>query len=234
MATKKTATKAVAVKEESYIANNSAMESFAEEMDGMTPTFERVKIPSGGGLAFELPGEDPDSPDMAKEFKAVILHHHPINVYYREKYDGSNNPPDCGSMDGKIGIDVDGVVNECSRCPSARFGSAEDGKGKACKNKRRIYILRDGDMFPSLMTLPTGSLQEFSKYIMRLLNKGKKSNSVVTKFSLKKAQNSGGINYSQAVFTIDRELTSEEFEVINLRSEQIKAMANSTEMTSEE
>ena len=38
-------------------------ELFAEELDGLTPSFERIKIPAGGGLAFEVPGDDPDSPD---------------------------------------------------------------------------------------------------------------------------------------------------------------------------
>ena len=34
-------------------------EAIAEEMDGLgTVPFDRVKIPSGGGLAFEIPGED--------------------------------------------------------------------------------------------------------------------------------------------------------------------------------
>jgi hypothetical protein len=33
-----------------------------EEMDGLPTTFDRVKIPSGGGLAFEVPGDDPGQP----------------------------------------------------------------------------------------------------------------------------------------------------------------------------
>ena len=31
-----------------------------------------------GGLAFEVPGDDPNSPDLQKEFNAVILYHHPM------------------------------------------------------------------------------------------------------------------------------------------------------------
>lgn len=200
-------------------------ELFAEELDGLTPSFERIKIPAGGGLAFEVPGDDPDSPDSVKEFKAVILYHHPINCFYEEEYTGGNNPPDCGSMDGKIGVcSESGEIKYCSDCPNNKFGSAKNG-GKACKQKRRIYLLRENEALPTILTLPTGSLGEFSKYVMRLLSKGKKTNGVVTKFTLKKAQNSGGINYSQAMFAIDRELTNEEaFNVLPL-SEQVKAMA---------
>ena len=199
-------------------------EMMSEEMEGMTPSFDKVKIPAGGGTAYEIPGEDPDSPDMVKEFKAVIVYHHPMNVYYKDKYDGSNNPPDCSSMDGKTGLTAEGEIIDCMSCPNFKFGSGEDGKGKACKQKRRIYILREGEILPMLLTLPTGSLQEFSKYIMRLLNKGKKSNSVVTKFTLKKAQSSG-ITYSQAVFTADRDLSPEERTAVAKMTDQIKAVA---------
>ena len=47
-------------------------ELFSEELDGLRPSFERIKIPAGGGLAYEVPGDDPASPDSAKEFSAVI------------------------------------------------------------------------------------------------------------------------------------------------------------------
>jgi len=215
-------------KEENALAFGGAVnlgEVFAEELDGLTPSFERIKIPAGGGLAYEVPGEDPDSPDSVKEFKAVILYHHPINCYYEEEYTGGNNPPDCGSMDGKVGIEAEtGMVKSCADCEFNKFGSAKNG-GKACKQKRRIYLLREGEALPTILSLPTGSLGEFSKYVMRLLSKGKKTNGVVTKFTLKKAQNSGGINYSQAVFAGDRELTEDELKNVLPMSEQVKNMA---------
>ena len=221
----------VAKNENTYLADGVDLhELFSEEMSGLTPSFERIKIPAGGGIAFEVPGDDPNNPDSVKSFKAVILHHQPINSYYKEKYDGSNNPPDCASMDGKVGVDADGVVKTCAECPLSKFGSAEDGKGKACKQKRRIFLLREREVLPVILTLPTGSLAEYSKYIMRLLAKGKKSNSVVTAFSLKKAQNSGGITYSQAVFSVDRDLTVDEYAAVSKMSEQVKATANSVDV----
>ncbi len=221
--------KELVVKDESnfMVENVDFGSMFGEEMEGMTPTFDRVRIPTGGGIAFEVPGDDPDSPDMAKEFNGVIVYHHPVQMFYKEKFDGANNPPDCGSMDGKFGVTTDGEIVDCKECPNAMFGSAEDGRGKACKQKRRIYVLREGEILPLILTLPTGSLGEFSKYIMRLLNKGKKSNSVVTKFSLKKAQNQGGITYSQAMFSVERELSKEEYECVGKMTSQIKAIATS-------
>ncbi|MEG1520364.1 MAG: hypothetical protein RR458_05185 [Clostridia bacterium] len=206
----------------------------SEEMEGLNIAFERIKIPGAGGLAYEMPSDIADSPDLEKEFKAVILYHHPIHSYYREKYAGGNNPPDCGSMDGRKGLVVEsGEVKDCNECPFGKFGSGENG-AKACKQKRRIYLLRENEALPTLLSLPTGSLTEFSKYVMRLLSKGKKTNGVVTKFSLKKAQNAGGISYSQAVFAVDRTLTENEQASVNKMSEQVKMLAGSVDVQQEE
>jgi hypothetical protein len=191
----------------------------AEELDGLDLGFERIKIPSAGSTVFEIPAEDGES-GVAKEFSAVILYHHPLFAYYQDKYTGGNNPPDCGSFDGVVGEGNPG--GNCKQCPLNKFGTGENGS-KACKNRRRIYVLREGEIFPLLLSLPTGSLKEFTKYIKRLLSRGKKSNAVVTRFSLRKATNSGGIAFSQAQFTIDRILTDTEYALIEKMSEQVKA-----------
>ena len=140
--------------------------AMASEMNGMDVSFDRVTIPAAGGTTFELPGELPGETDAAKEFTGVILYHHPLFAYYRERFTGGNNAPDCGSYDGVTGAGNPGGV--CAQCPLNQFGSGENG-GKACKNKRRIYILREGELIPILLTLPTGSMKEFAVYVKRLL-----------------------------------------------------------------
>lgn len=205
------------------LAEFSMSDAISEELDGLDGGFERIKIPSAGSTVFEVPGEDPGEPDAVKEFSAVILYHHPIYAYYESKYTGGNNPPDCGSFDGITGVGNPG--GSCAKCPNNQFGSGENGS-KACKNRRRIYVLREGEIFPLLLSLPTGSLKEFSRYIKRLLGRGKKSNAVVTRFSLKKATNNSGIAFSQAQFAVDRVLSSEEWVVINKLSDQVKAYSN--------
>ena len=193
----------------------------AEALDGLDAGFERIKIPSAGSTVFEVPNEDGES-DAVKEFTAVILYHHPLFAYYMSKYTGGNNPPDCGSFDGVTGEGDPGGV--CKTCRYNQFGTGENGS-KACKNRRRIYVLREGEIFPLLLSLPTGSLKEFTKYIKRLLSKGRKSNAVVTRFSLKKATNSGGLAYSQAQFAIDRVLTPEEHILLEKMSEQVRTFS---------
>lgn len=215
-------------------ANVNLTDLFSEEMDGLTPTFDRIKIPAGGGISFEVPGDDPASPDTVKEFKAVILYHHPVFSYYPEKFNGGNQPPECASMDGRLGIDATtGECKDCKACPYAAFGSGENG-GMACKQKRRVYLLRENELLPILLTVPTGSLKEFTKYVTRLLQKGRKTNQVVTRFSLQKVQNSTGIAFSQIVCGVDRQLTTEEQRSIQAMSEQVKQFAGRIGITAAE
>lgn len=200
-------------------------EAIAEEMDGLgSVPFDRVKIPSGGGLAFELPSEDGEDAEVAKELVGVILHHHPVNAFWREKFAGGNEQPDCSSMDGKVGIDREtGECKNCSACQYNQFGS--DGNGKACKNVHRIYMLREGNPVPLILSLPPTSLKHMRDYISkRILLKGMRCYHAVTKITLKKEKSAGGIDYSRAAFTFVDKLTPDQIAAA-------EAMANSIKQT---
>lgn len=194
----------------------------SKEMDGLDAFFERIKMPSGDTTLFQIPSEDPENPEFEKEFSAVILYHHPIRAYFKEKFTGASNPPDCGSLDGVTGYG--NPSGDCKNCVYNEFGTGENGS-KACKERQRLYLLREGELFPVILSLPTGSLKELSRYLMRLLSKGIKSNEVVTKFSLIKATNKGGIAYAKAAFKMERKLTAEELALITNLSEQTKILS---------
>lgn len=198
---------------------NSFME---EELAGLDFTFDRIKIPSGGGVAFELPGDDGEDTRMEKEIKAVILHQHPAYAYYENKYVGGNNPPECGSFDGKIGIGNPG--GNCANCPYNSFGSGEGG-GKACKNRHMLYLLLPGEIFPLILSLPTGSLGMFKNFLKRQLSKGRKPSGIVTKITLKKATSTTGITFAQANFAFERVLTEEEKILIEAMQDKVKSYA---------
>lgn len=181
----------------------------ADEMDGIYLTFDRVKIPSGGGLAFEVPGDDPDNPELVKELVGVIIDHYPVQTYWRSKFSGENTPPDCYSNDGKIGIGDPG--GSCKNCPLNQWGSAEGGVGKACTSKRKIFILREGDGLPIQLTLPPTSLKNFNEYVAkRIVAKGRRTWGVVTRITLKRVKNASGIDYSEAQFAVVRDLNDGE------------------------
>lgn len=192
------------------------------DLAGLDFQLDRIKLPSGGMTAFEVPTGDGEASELLKEIEGVILYNHPAFAYYTEAYKGGNNPPDCGSFDGVTGTGNPG--GNCKGCPYNEFGSGQ-GKGKACKNRRMLYILRENEIFPMMLNLPTGSLKVFTKYVQSLLTRGKRPNQVVTMISLRKASNSGGIDYSQAVFKVVRALNEDEQKSIDAMAEQMKSYA---------
>lgn len=217
--------------------NDEIKDIIAEELDGFgTIPFDIVKIPSGGGLAFEIPGENEDTPTSVSELIGIVVDHHPVNSYWESEYNGSNNPPICSSFDGKIGINSNGERSNCVSCPYNQFGSASKGsKGKACKNMRRIYILRSGQALPTVLTLPPSSLAAWQNYIgKKVVTKGKRPWMVLTKITLKKEKNENGITYSQAVFTRLADLSPAECAHIKPLAESFKVMTRSLAMQSTE
>jgi len=112
-----------------------SQEELAEDMDGLNIGFQRIKIPSGGQLQFEIPTDDPDNPDYSKTLEGVIVYSHNSNAYWAEgQNDDENAPPDCQSVDGKIGTGCPGGL--CASCEYNVFGSNPKGKGKACSATR--------------------------------------------------------------------------------------------------
>lgn len=220
------------IKNEGYSINLNLGNDIQGELAGLDSGFDRIKIPAGGGTSFEVPNlENSDDPITVKEFSAVILHHHPLFTYYENKYNGSNNPPDCCSFDGINGTGTPG--GRCRFCKLNVFGSGENGS-KACKNKHRLYLLREDEIFPVVLILPSSSIQEFSRYVRRLLGVGKKSDSVVTKLSLKKAVNKTGIAFSMVHFSVVRDLSPSEKDGLGKLILQIKNHANEGKDESQE
>lgn len=189
------------------------MEIMQINLEGTEPRFDRVRIPSGGGLTFELPGEGGE-PEIAQEIVGVILDHYPVNAYWRDRFAGAKNPPDCSALDAKHGVGNPG--GDCAACPHNQWGSALDEKGqptrgKACKNIHRVYILREGEVFPLLLALPPTSKGNFTDYMKRLTSrKPVPYFGCVTRVKLQKATSSTGIIYSQAVFSKVADLSPEE------------------------
>nr|WP_313529436.1 hypothetical protein [Anaerotignum sp.] len=173
-------------------------EDLAEDMDGLQMSFQRVKIPAGGALQFELPGEDPENPDYAKTLEGVILYNHASGTYWQEgsEYD-ENTAPLCSTVDGKVGIGEPG--GSCAICPFNQFGTGKDGKGKACKNTRTLYLLRDGDYLPIQVTLPPTSIRPFNDfYNVAFATKRRATYGSVVQIGLKRMDN--GNLYSVATF----------------------------------
>lgn len=168
---------------------------------------KHIKIPSGGGKAYEVETDNPDDPDVMKEVEGVIIFTHKMNAYWAHAFregdaDGNQNRmPDCSSMDGKQGIFREsGEVRDCASCPYNQFGSA--GRGKACKNMRRLYIMMSGKPDIYLLTVPPTSIRDVNKTLRKIMmTKHIPYSRMVMKFGLAGAESGDGIKYSRV--TID-------------------------------
>ena len=208
--------------------------AMAEDCAGIDLQFDRIKIPAGGSTAFEFPSADGDDTQPVKEITGVILYNHPANAYYRDKYNGGSNPPDCSSFTGINGTGNPG--GSCTTCPYNKFGSGE-GKSKACKNRRMLYILIEGQLFPVILNLPVGSSAAYKSYVKHILTQRQSLSSVVTTISLKKAMSDSNIAFSQAVFKMERPLSAEERASLAPMIEQMKTYAanlSSADLVNEE
>ncbi len=164
-----------------------------------------IKIPAGGKLAYEVQGDEDGEEEYLKEIDGVVIFTHRLNGYWPNAFGTSNNPEDkipvCSSMDGKSGLNTQtGALEDCEHCPLNAYGSdAKGGKGKACKNMRRIYMMRNGDPNFYLLTVPPTSIKEVNKTLNRILAKGIPYTGLLLTFKLAKATNTNGIDYSTVV-----------------------------------
>lgn len=169
--------------------------------EGINPSdLPRIKIPAGGTTSFEVPtlgGEE-----MQKEINGIILHKQTVRAFWSKDLDeAGESSPDCMSKDGKIGE----VLNKeefshlgglCSECPKNEWGSGK-GKAKACTKKWQLYILRQDEMLPTILSLPPTSIKAVREYLLFIAGKGFNKFEVITNFELEKAKSGDGITYSK-------------------------------------
>ncbi len=206
MATKKHVaenTELVAVNENNYLAlqceANEMREMIGEYLDDglQDGDLEVVKVPTGGGLQWELPGAE--GGEMESTFDGVIVGVQVVRSYWPGEFSGENNPPQCSSRDGKHGVGNPG--GECEICPLNEWGSGKNGVGTACRERKRIYILRPNSYLPLVLSLPVTSIKHVRKYQIRLLNQRLPLHGVVTRFGLERTKSATGISYSEVTFT---------------------------------
>lgn len=184
-------------------------EEMAEDMDGMTMAFQRVKIPGGGTLQFEMPSDDPDRPEYSTSLVGVILYNHASHAYWAgDSSEEENNPPVCSSLDGKTGIGIPGGA--CAACQLNKFRTASKGKGKACKNMRVLYLLRSGDYMPLQLNLPPTSIKAFQDFVSSaFIMRRRATCGSMVQITLRRESN-GKDTYSVAVFKRLYDFTGEE------------------------
>jgi len=194
------------------VLGGNMVEALAENLGGETLSasdLQRVKVPSGGQTAWML--EDIDGEEIVKTFQGIIVFHKLARAYWAISPDDeevAGNPPDCSSPDSITGYGDPG--GNCESCEFAQYGSALKGEGQACKLVRQLFIVREGELLPLMLNVPPSSLKEVKSYLVRLAAKGRKYHSVVTEFSLVKAQSKAGKDYVKIHCSVAESLTPEQ------------------------
>ena len=131
-----------------------------EELARQAELAAKMEANAGGGQFFTTKGGVlawQDAPMPGNQMAVVILDHIMENVYYEGAFDPDNpSSPTCfafGRDDAKMtphqtvvdaGNAQYGAAKLCQGCPMNEFGTAIVGKGKACKNTRRLAMIPAG------------------------------------------------------------------------------------------
>ncbi len=181
--------------------------------------FEKIKMPSGGGLTFELTDENGKTTPVT-EIKGIVLAFKPFRSWYEksfaERSDEDDPMPDCYSSDCVTGSGCQSAGipagQKCDTCSKGQWGSSRNGgRGKDCGDRMGIWILLEGYAVPHFIGLPKTSLGNFKDYRKRLTSKAKVYYGVVTAIGLEKSKNeTGKIEFSKATFAKAADLSAEE------------------------
>jgi hypothetical protein len=180
----------------------------------------KIRVPSGGGTQWALTTNGEEV--YVKEITGLMLLVDPQRAFWVDS-EPSGKAPDCASRDGKtpISIGLFGSQGEranenptglCKDCPMAQAGSDPNQKnrGSACKDQRLIYIVREGEMYPSVLTVPPSGIRELTQFRMTLLNSKTPAYGAVVGISLEKAKNAAGIEFAKPHFRLIESLSQEE------------------------
>ena len=131
-------------------------------------------VASGGGVAWKVQ-HGRGRPTMAEELDGVIIDVRRTRAWYKIPYEqsGGGSPPDCFSIDMVKGIGTF-QGQDCATCPMNQWGSnvRGSGKGKACGERIRLFLLRKDNLLPMMIGVPPTSLDPVEQYLVGILDKG--------------------------------------------------------------
>lgn len=160
-------------------------EQLAREASDIT---KRIAAPSGDRIRFNANRAfiTPDGIE-GETLEVVIVDFMSSNLFYEGAFDRDNpQPPACFAIGPEPTLLVPSPnspvkqADTCSACPNNQFGSASNGKGKACKNTRLLALMpasaidsEEGEAPIWIMSVPPTSLKAFDSFVHSLAVKHK-------------------------------------------------------------
>lgn len=183
----------------SAAATSTAIASFRDKLRAELATLtDRTAPPSGNriglkGKIFSLP----DGTTSPGPLACVILDWRIDHEYYDKPYNSQNPvPPVCWALSPQnAGLTPSErapkpQAETCAGCEKNKFGSAATGKGKACKNMRRIAVVpadATAETEPMLLFASPTATGIFDSYVTGLAagDEGQSSLEVITHVAFK-------------------------------------------------
>lgn len=183
---KKPVTKKKAVAKKKSTAVGSVADMFAQ---GLETEQNREQAGVGKTLSIRNSKFKFEGADLGDEIAVVLLDYVFVNQFYKGKFDPDNRqPPTCFAMAEteaelrplEASPEVQNGGDDCSSCWANEFESDEAGRGKACKNGRRIAVMsaeawEDEDFIDYIdsdavgyMTLPPTTNPTWRAYVNKL------------------------------------------------------------------
>lgn len=158
----------------------------------------RIHVPSGGGIAWEVPDvTKKGGVGSADTITGIVISNQYSRSYWEKPYGGiESGPPDCSSWD-MDGFGIGNPGGDCFSCPFNEFGTAvrgdgSDARGKACAEKRFIFMLTERSFLPVVVQVAVTSMRPFTHFSLAIGDTmGLRLRQIVVDLTLKKENKSG-------------------------------------------
>lgn len=231
------------------------LEESGQEQDAYDPIPARIKISPGGVNVFSTndgdtfktftgiiavsqkaraywPEKGTGSPPMCSSSDGAvgIIPGEVTDAQYRAAITAKDPHPVIRLMDANKVIPTH---FDCATCPLSQWGSSHqngrESKAVACKQLRRLVVLKDGWAQPALFTLPPTSIKSFDSYASNLARNKSAYWANRTKVALEAQKSNNNEPYSIATFVAESTLSdkAELLAVIEIRrqfAELVRAM----------
>lgn len=155
-------------------------ETFGDDEPGIRDLVH-IKFPTGGTTSWII--AKGGNKTIVDELRCILVLQNPTRVFWTDP-DPKNNPPECMSMDGKKPLDgglyaLNGArahenpTGLCKNCPMAQWGSdLKNRAGQGCKERKLLFVITEGAMLPTVVTVPPASLKVFKDFVYGLATDG--------------------------------------------------------------
>ena len=146
-----------AAKTQTPASESTAVTNWEAELEAQARVAAKAEQNTGGGNLYSIRGgvlSYGGNPLPGNALACVVADFLFVNVFYEGDYDPDNPaPPTCFAFGfEERGMEPHEIVraedqaqhDECDGCPQNEWGTADRGRGKACRNRRRLALIPAG------------------------------------------------------------------------------------------